>query len=120
MQDVDDKNIDEYNADKENKILIVFDDMIADMMINNKKLNSMVTELFIRGRKWNISLVFITQSYFKFPKDVRLNASHFFITKISNKREPQQIALNHSSDFSTEDFIKIHKKMYCWTIFFFS
>ena len=51
MQDVDDKNIDEYNADKENKILIVFDDMIADMMINNKKLNSMVTELFIRGRK---------------------------------------------------------------------
>ena len=65
------KNIDEYNPDKENKILIVFDDMIADM-INNKKLNSIVTELFIRGRKLNISFVFITRSYFKVPKDVKL------------------------------------------------
>ena len=80
MQDVY-KNIDEYNTDKERKILIVFDDMIADM-INNKKLNSIVTELFIRGRKLNISLVFITQSYFKVPKDVRLNSTHFFIMKI--------------------------------------
>ena len=61
------KNIDDYNSDKENKILIVFDDMIADM-IHNKKLNSIVTELFIRGRKLNISLVFVTQSYFKVPK----------------------------------------------------
>ena len=69
------KNIDEYNPDKENKILIVFDDMIADM-INNKKLNSIVTELFIRGRKSNISLVFITKSYFKVPKDVRLKTTH--------------------------------------------
>ena len=71
------KNIDEYNLDKENKILIVFDDMIADM-INNKKLNSIVTELFIRSMKLNISLVFITQSYFKVPKDIRLNFTHFF------------------------------------------
>ena len=85
MQDVY-KNIDEYNPDKENKILIVFDDMIADM-INNKKLNSIVSELFIRGRKLNISLVFITQSYFKVPKEVRLNTTHFFITKTLNKRE---------------------------------
>ena len=108
MQDVY-KNIDEYNIDKERKILIVFDDMIADM-INNKKLNSIVTELFIRGRKLNISLVFITQSYFKVPKDVRLNTSHFFITKISNKGELQQIAINHSSDISTKDFINIYKK----------
>ena len=84
MQDVY-KNIDEYNADKECKILVVFDDMTADM-INNKKLNSIVTELFIRGRKLNISLVFITQSYFKVPKDVRLNSTHFFIMKIPNKR----------------------------------
>ena len=84
------KNIDHYNPDKENKILIVFDDMIADM-INNKKLNSIITELFIRGRKQNISLVFITQSYFKVPKDVRLNTTHFFIMKILNKRELQQI-----------------------------
>ena len=67
-----------------NKILIVFDDMIADM-IHNKKLNSIVTELFIRGRKLNISLVFITQSYFKVPKDVRLNTTHFFIAKIPNR-----------------------------------
>ena len=69
------KNIDDYNPDKENKILIVFDDTIADM-IHNKKLNLIVTELFIRGRKLNISLVFITQSYFKVPKDVRLNTTH--------------------------------------------
>ena len=88
------KNIDEYNVVKERKILIVFDYMIADM-INNKKLNSIVTELFIRGRKLNISLAFITQSYFKFPKDVRLNSTHFFIMKILNKRELQQIVLNH-------------------------
>ena len=74
------KNIDEYNIDKERKILIVFDDMIADM-INNKKLNSIVTELFIRGRKLNISLVFITQSYFKVPRDVKLNTTHFFYHK---------------------------------------
>ena len=80
------KNIDNYNHDKENKILIVFDDMIADM-INNKKLNSILTELFIRCRKLNISLVFISQSYFKVPKDVRKNSTHFFIMKIPNKRE---------------------------------
>ena len=56
-------------------------------MINNKKLNPIVTELFIRGRKLNISIVFITQSYFKVPKDVRLNSTHFFIMKIPNKRD---------------------------------
>ena len=89
MQDVY-KNINDYNEDKERKILIVFDDMIADM-INNKKLNSIVTDFFIRGRKLNISLVFIIQSYFKFPKDVRLNSTHFFIMKIPNKRELQQL-----------------------------
>ena len=100
------KNIDNYNPDKENNILIVFDDMIADMILN-KKLNSVVTELFISGRKLSISLVFIIQSYFKFLKYVRLNTSHFFIAKISNKRELQQIATNHSSDTSTEDFINI-------------
>ena len=108
MQDIY-ENVDEYNIDKERKILIGFDDMIADM-VNDKKLNSIVTELFIRGRKINISLAFITQSYLKVPKDVRLNTTHFFISKIPNKRELQQTALNHSSDISTEDFIKIHKK----------
>ena len=87
--------IKDYNPDKENKILIVFNDMIADM-IHNKKLNSIVIELFIRGRKLNISHVFITQSYIKVPKDVRLNTSHFFISKIPNKRELQKIAITHS------------------------
>ena len=101
-------NIDEYNPDKENRILIIFD-MTADM-IHNKKLNSIVPELFIRGRKLNISLVFITQSYFKVPKDVRLNTTHFFIAKIPNKRELQQIAVNHSSDISTKDFINIYRE----------
>ena len=101
--------IDEYNVDKENKIIVVFDDLITDL-INNKKLNSILTELFIRGIKLNISLVFITQSYFPVPKDVRLNTSHFFITKIPNKRELQQIVLNHSSDISSKDLITLHKK----------
>ena len=105
MQDVY-KNTDEYNPDKKSKISIVFDDMIANM-INNKKLNSIVTELFTGGRKLNISLVFITQSYFKAPKDVRLNSTHFLIMKIRNKREPQEIKLNNSSDIDFKDFIKI-------------
>ena len=82
MQDVY-KNINYYNLNKENKVLIVFDDMIADM-INNKKSNSVVTELFIRGRKLTISLVFIAQSYFKVPKDVRLNTTHCFIITSTN------------------------------------
>ena len=103
------KNIDEYNIDQKRKILIVFDDMIADI-IKNKKLNSIVTELFIRGRKLSISLVFIIQSYFKVPKDVRLNTTHFFIAKISNIREIQQISINHSSDISTKDFNNIYRK----------
>ena len=66
------KNIEEYNPNKNQKILTVFDDMIADIL-SNKKLNPVVTELFIRGRKLNISLVFITQSYFAVPKNIRLN-----------------------------------------------
>ena len=103
------KNIKDYNPTKKRKILIVFDDMIADMIINNK-LNPIVTELFMRGRKLNISIAFITQSYFKVPKDVRLNSTHFFIMKIPNKRELQQIALNHSSDIDFKDFMKIYKK----------
>ena len=103
------KNINDYNTDKENKILIVFADMIADM-IHNKNLNSIVTELFIKGGKLNISLVFITQSYFKVPKCFRLNTSHFFIAKIPNKRELQQIAINHPSDINTKGFTNIYRK----------
>ena len=109
MQDVY-KNVNEYNEDKERKILIVFDDVVADM-INSKKLNSMITELFIRGKKLNIYLVFITRSYFKVPKHDRQNSTHFFIMKTPNKRELQQIALNHSLDISSQDFIKIYKNI---------
>ena len=101
------KNIENYNLGKKRKILIVFDEMIADM-INKKKLNPVVTEFF--NRKLNISIVFIIQSYFKVPKDVRLNFTHFSIMKIPNKRELQQITLNHSSDIEFKDFIKIYKK----------
>ena len=108
MQDVY-KNIEDYNPGKKRKILIVFDDMIADT-INNKKLNLVVTKLFIRGRKLNISIVFITQSYFKAPKDVTLNSTHVFIMKITNKIELQEIALNHSSDIDFKDFMKIYQK----------
>ena len=108
MQDVY-KNIKDYNPIRKRKILIVFDDMIADM-INNNKLNPIITELFIRGRKLNISIVFITQSYFKVPKDVRLNFTIFFKMKIPNKREFQQIALNHSSDIDFKDFTNIYRK----------
>ena len=99
-----------YILDHPYRILIlVFDKMIADMINNKKRTNSVVTELFIRGRKSNISLAFITQSYFKVPKVVRLNSTYFFIIKIQNKRELQQIALNHSSDIDFKDFIMIYK-----------
>ena len=81
-------------------------------MINNNKLNPIVTELFIRGRKLNIFIVFITQSYFKVPKDVRLNSTRFFIMKIPNKRELQQIALNHSSDIDFKAVVHFHKKSF--------
>ena len=97
MQDVY-KNIEEYNLRKKRKILIAFDDMIPDM-INNRKLNPVVTKLFIRGKKLNISIIFITQSYFKVPKKVRLNTKHFLIMKIPNKRKLQKIALNNQSIF---------------------
>ena len=108
MQDVY-KNIEDYNPIKKRKVLIIFDDMIADM-INNNKLNPIVTEFFIRDRKLNIPIIFIVQSYFKVPKDVRLNSTHFFIMKIPNKRELQQIALNHSSNINFKDFMNIYKK----------
>ena len=79
-------------------------------MINNQKLNPILTELFIRRRKLNISIVFITQPYFKVPKDVRLNSTYFFIMEIPNNRELQQIALNHLSDIDFKDFMKVYKK----------
>ena len=79
------ENINDYNPNRQRKILIVFDDMIADIM-SNKKFQAIIKELFIRCRKLNISLVFITQPYFSVPKDVRLNSTHYLIMKINNKR----------------------------------
>ena len=79
-------------------------------MLSNKKVNPIVTELFITGRKLNISLVFITQSYYAVQKNIRLNSTHYFITKIPNKQELQQIAFNHSSDIDFKDFINLYKK----------
>ena len=76
--------------------------MIADML-SNKKLNPIVNELFFRGRKLNISLAFITKSYFVVPKNIRLNSTHYFVMKIPNKRELQQIAFNHSSNIECND-----------------
>ena len=110
LNDIQDvyKNIETYNIDKKRKILIVFDDMITDMI--NKKLDPVVTELLIRGRKLNISIVFSTQSCFKVPRDVRLNSTHFFIIKIPNKKKLQEIASNHSTDIDFKGFIKLHKK----------
>ena len=105
------ENINDYNPSRKRKILIVFDDMIADIM-TNKKFQAIIKELFIRCRKLNISLVFITQSYFSVPKDVRLNSTHYLIMKINNKRELQNIAINHSADIDYKDFMKIHRE---WT-----
>ena len=102
-------NIDKYNPNRKRKILIVFADTIADIM-TNKKSQAIIKELFIRYRKLNISLVFITQSYFSVPKDVRLNCAHYVIMKIHNKKELQQIAINHSADIDYKDFIKIYRK----------
>ena len=103
------ENIDLYNPNRQRKVLIVFDDMIADVM-TNKKFQSIIKELFIRCTKINISLVFIIQSYFSVPKDVRLNSAHYFIMKINNKRELQNIATNHSADIDYKDFIKIYRE----------
>ena len=91
-------NINDYNPTRKRKMLIVFDDMIADTM-TNKQFQAINKEIFIRCRKLNISLVFNTQSYFYVPKEVRLNSTNYLIMKIYNKRELQSIAINHSADF---------------------
>ena len=102
-------SIEEYNPKRKRKVLIVFDDMVADM-ISNKKLHSVVTELFIRGTKLNKSLVFIIQSYFQVPKDARLSTMLFIIMKIPNKRELQQIAINYSFDINFDEFKCLYNK----------
>ena len=90
------------------KVLIVFDDMISHVM-SDKKAQQILKELFIRCRKLNISLCFLTQSYFSVPKDLRLNCTHYIIFKLNNKREPQNIAINHSADIDHKDFVKIYR-----------
>ena len=86
--------------------MIVFDGMITDML-SNKNLNPIVTELFIRGRKLNISLVFITESFFAVPKNIRLNSTCYFVMKTPNKRDIQQIAFNHLTDFDVQDVLNL-------------
>ena len=103
------ENINDYNPIRKRKKLIVFDDMIADIM-TNKKFQAIIKELFIRCRKLNISLVFITQSYFSVPKDVRLNSTHYLIMKINSRRELQNIAIDHSPDIDYNGFMKIYRE----------
>ena len=102
-------NIDDYNPNKNRKVLILFDDMIADIM-SNKKFQAIIKELFIWCRKLNISLVFITKSYFFVPKEVRLNFTYYLIIKVHNKRELQNIATNHSADIAYKNFMNIYRK----------
>ena len=109
------KNIEECNPDKKRKVFINFHDMVADILVN-KKLDPIVTELFIRSRKLKISLAYVKQSYFVEPKNIRLNSTDCFIMKIPNKRELQHIAFSHSSDIDFKDFFNLSKKMYCNTI----
>ena len=103
------KNIEDYNSNKKRKTLIIFDDMIADML-SNRKLNPIVTVLFISGRKLNISLDFITQSYFTVPYNKRLNPAHYFIMKTPSKRKLHQITFNHLPDIYLKNFMNRHIK----------
>ena len=101
------ENINDYNSNRKRKILIFFDDMIADIM-TNKKFQSLIKESFIRCRELNISLVLITQSYFSVLKDIRLNSTYYLIMKVNNKRELLNIAINHSKDIDYKDFFKMY------------
>ena len=102
------ENIDDYNSSRQRKILIEFHDMIADIM-TNKTFQVIIKEHFIRCRKVNTSLVFITQYYFSVPKDVRLNSTHYVIMKFNNKKELQNIAINHSANIDYKDITKIYR-----------
>ena len=107
MDDIYD-NIDDYNAKRKIKVLIMFDDMINDVM-TNKKYQQLVKGLFIRSRKLNISLVFLSRSYFRILKDVRLNSPHYLPFKVQNRKELQQICVDHSADIDYKDFLKIYR-----------
>ena len=102
-------------SEKEKKI--VFDDMIVDIM-TNKRFQAIIKELFIRCRKLNISRVFITQSYFSVPIDIRLNTTHYLIMKINNRRELQNIVTDHFADIDYQDFKKIYRECTKKHIFF--
>ena len=104
MDDIYD-GIEDYNKMGKRRVLIVFDDMISHVM-SNKKAQQVLKDLFIRCRKLNISLYFLTQSYFSVPKDVRFNCTHYIIFKIHNQRELQNIAINHSADIDYKDFVR--------------
>ena len=101
------KNIEPCNPNKNLETLISLDDMIADMLIN-KRFNPIVIELFFI--KLMISIVFITQSYFPVPKNIRLRSIHYFIMKIRSKWELQEIAFNYSSDIVFNEFMNFYKK----------
>ena len=103
------ENIHDYNSGRKRNIFIVFDDMIADIM-TNKKFQVIIKWLFIRCRKLNISLVFIKQSNFSVPKDVRLNSTYYLVMKIKNKGEFKIIATNHSADIDYQDSIKTYRE----------
>ena len=109
MNDVLD-DINNYNKNRDKKVLIIFDDMIADIM-RSEKFKAIIKELVIRCRKLNISIVFITQSYFRTPKDVRLNSTHYILIKIGNKKELKSIAEENSGHLDFKDFLKIYN--YC-------
>ena len=101
------ENINNYNKNRDKKVLITFDDMIADIM-RSEKFKAIVKELFIRCRKLNISIVFITQSYFRTPKDARLNSTHYILMKMDNKKELKSIAEENSGHLDFKEFLKIY------------
>ena len=103
------ENVDDYDPSRKIKILIAFDDMIADIM-SKKEFQAVIKELFIRCRKLNILLVFITQSYFSVAKVVRLNSTPYLIMKINSKKELRNIAINHFADIYYKDFMKVYKE----------
>ena len=101
------EDINNYNENRNKKVLIIFDDMIADIM-RSEKFKAIVKELFIRCRKLNISIFFITQSYFITPKDARLNSTDYILMKIGNKKELKSIAEENSGHLYFKDFLKIY------------
>ena len=109
MDDVLD-DINNYNKNRDKKVLIVFDDMIADIEYN-KKFKRIIKELFSRAHKINVSIVFITQSYFRTLKDARLNSAHYILMKIGNKKELKRIAEEKSGHLDYKDFLKMYN--YC-------